>query len=106
MVKSTRWMFLIAVLVISSMLLSACGGDNATATTGTGTTGGGAAAATDTPAAAGAETEREDERRQRRPDAPYQCTPFIRLAIAICSIEAFSSGSFLPLDAAESGNTR
>ncbi|HET7080554.1 MAG TPA: sugar ABC transporter substrate-binding protein [Chloroflexia bacterium] len=49
MVKSTRWMFLIALLVISSMLLSACGGENPTATTGT---GGGAAAATDTPAAA------------------------------------------------------
>jgi multiple sugar transport system substrate-binding protein len=46
-------MFLIAVLVISSMLLSACGGESPTATTGTGATGG-AAAATDTPAAAGA----------------------------------------------------
>ncbi len=52
MCKSTRWMFLIAVLVISSLLLSACGGSNATATTGTGTTSGGAAA-TDTPAAVG-----------------------------------------------------
>ena len=35
----------------------------------------------------------------------YQCTPFIRFAIAICSIEAFSSGSFSPFEAAESGKT-
>ena len=35
----------------------------------------------------------------------YQCTPFMRLAIATCSIDAFSSGSFLPLAAAESGKT-
>ena len=35
----------------------------------------------------------------------YQCTPFMRLAIAICSIDAFSEGSFLPLAAAESGKT-
>jgi hypothetical protein len=35
----------------------------------------------------------------------YQCTPFIRFAIATCSIEAFSFGSFLPDAAAESGNT-
>ena len=35
----------------------------------------------------------------------YQCTPFMRLAIATCSIEAFSFGSFSPLAAAESGKT-
>ena len=35
----------------------------------------------------------------------YQCTPFIKFAIATCSIEAFSSGSFSPFAAAESGKT-
>ena len=35
----------------------------------------------------------------------YQCTPFMRLAIATCSIEAFSLGSFSPRAAAESGKT-
>jgi hypothetical protein len=35
----------------------------------------------------------------------YQCTPFMRLAIAICSIEAFSLSSVLPFAAAESGKT-
>ncbi len=35
----------------------------------------------------------------------YQCTPLRRFAIATCSIDAFSSGSFLPFAAAESGNT-
>ncbi len=40
-----------------------------------------------------------------RAPACYQCTPFMTLAIAICSTEAFSSGSFSPLAAAESGNT-
>ena len=35
----------------------------------------------------------------------YQCTPLIRFAIATCSIEAFSLGSFSPLAAAESGKT-
>ena len=35
----------------------------------------------------------------------YQCTPFIRFAIAICSIDAFSLSSFLPDAAAESGKT-
>jgi hypothetical protein len=59
------------------------------------------------PAAAPApgEYQPDGERGQRCRSARYQCTPFIRLAIAICSIEAFSSGSFLPLAAAESGNT-
>jgi hypothetical protein len=42
---------------------------------------------------------------QCRPGSAYQCTPFIRLAIAICSIEAFSFGSLSPLAAAESGKT-
>jgi multiple sugar transport system substrate-binding protein len=51
MVKSTRWMFVLTLLVMCSMLLSACGGESPTATTGT---GGGAAAATDTPATGGA----------------------------------------------------
>ena len=35
----------------------------------------------------------------------YQCTPFMRFAIAICSMDAFSFGSFSPFAAAESGNT-
>ena len=35
----------------------------------------------------------------------YQCTPFMRFAMAICSMDAFSSGFFLPDAAAESGNT-
>jgi hypothetical protein len=35
----------------------------------------------------------------------YQCTPFIRFAIATCSTDAFSSGSFSPFAAAESGKT-
>jgi hypothetical protein len=35
----------------------------------------------------------------------YQWTPFMRLAIAICSTDAFSFGSFSPLAAAESGKT-
>ena len=35
----------------------------------------------------------------------YQCTPFMRLAIATCSMDARSSGSFLPFAAAESGKT-
>jgi hypothetical protein len=35
----------------------------------------------------------------------YQWTPFMRLAIATCSIDAFSLGSFSPRDAAESGKT-
>ena len=37
------------------------------------------------------------DRRAARADACYQCTPFMRLAIATCSIEAFSLGSFSPL---------
>ena len=37
--------------------------------------------------------------------ARYQCTPFMRLAIATCSIEAFSLASFSPFAAAESGKT-
>jgi hypothetical protein len=35
----------------------------------------------------------------------YQCTPFMRFAIATCSTDAFSSGSFSPFAAAESGKT-
>ena len=37
----------------------------------------------------------------------YQCTPFMRFAMAICSMEAFSSlpPSLSPLAAAESGKT-
>jgi len=35
----------------------------------------------------------------------YQWTPFMRFAIATCSIEAFSLGSFSPRAAAESGKT-
>lgn len=38
-------------------------------------------------------------------DGSYQCTPFMRFAMAICSMDAFSLGSFSPLAAAESGNT-
>ena len=37
--------------------------------------------------------------------AAYQCTPFIRCESAIASPEAFSSSSFFPLAAADSGNT-
>src|SRR5207302_6445974 len=41
------------------------------------------------------------------PDAAcYQCTPLVRVAIAICSNDARSSSAFSPLAAAESGNTR
>ncbi len=35
----------------------------------------------------------------------YQCTPFITLARATCSIDACSVGSLWPLAAAESGKT-
>ena len=59
-------------------------------------------------AAAGRSARRRQQRdgeRDRDQRASYQCTPFIRFAIAICSIDAFSSGSFLPDAAAESGNT-
>ena len=45
------------------------------------------------------------DRRAARADACYQCTPFMRLAIATCSIEAFSLASFSPFAAAESGKT-
>ena len=49
-------------------------------------------------------------RRSREPDRPLgdgptSARPRMMLAIAICSTEAFSSGSFSPLEAAESGNT-
>ena len=39
-------------------------------------------------------------------DRSYQCTPRVRVAIAICSNEAFSSTFSCPFEAAESGNTR
>jgi multiple sugar transport system substrate-binding protein len=50
--KSSNWMFLLMVVVIGSLLLSACGGDTGGAATATVPAAGGAAA-TDTPAAAG-----------------------------------------------------
>ena len=45
------------------------------------------------------------KRARKAPPPAYQCTPFIRFAIATCSIDAFSSGSFSPRAAAESGKT-
>jgi len=62
MTKSTKWTFPIALLMVGSMVLSACGGTSDTPTTGTSaaaptnTTAAAAGAATDTPAAAGAAT--------------------------------------------------
>jgi len=37
---------------------------------------------------------------------PYQCTPRVSVAIAICSNDARSSTSGCPREAAESGKTR
>jgi hypothetical protein len=44
-------------------------------------------------------------RQQQDEEESYQCTPRMRWASATCSVDARSSGSFLPLDAAESGKT-
>ena len=57
----------------------------------------------DTRAAAHGQLARPAAPRRARPN--YQCTPFIRFAIAICSMFAFSCSSFSPFAAAESGKT-
>ena len=49
-------------------------------------------------------TRQEEERSDNR-QRSYQCTPFMRCAIAIASPEAFSPSPFSPLAAEESGKT-
>ena len=54
---------------------------------------------------AGAQGRARGRGRRRQTLRRYQCTPFMSLAIAICSIERLLVGSFSPLAAAESGKT-